>query len=244
MLKNTPQSQCRSVKKLFSSESGFDEKIARLVVLYEDLRLETYGLTVETIPTLELIEGSTPGSSRILYFLRRATVTLTEFCSALNALDGDPDFDSIKTRSTSRDSADWNSWDDALKGLSKLVNKGSDGAKTELTKARNRMGGHVKETAVKEAISTLASEYPDLDYTIEYTVYPTPGRMHCKFHFAVHVAAAATVGELKGAEANDKVEELVQTIVKGQGYACKAMDQLAAHCLWDRFAEPAPPTPE
>lgn len=208
------------LKRIFSSGSGFDANIARLVVLFEDLRLETYGMGELKIGALDLI-GDQP---RRLYFVRRATVTLFEFCRVMHDLNGAPKFKSFKRRSASIHGKNWKPWDDAISGL--------DQTRSVLKRVRDATGAHFDSGASVLAVSNLSA---DTIGKIEVVVHPSRKGAGCKFYFAGDLAAAATVGDLKGRDAKDAVGEMIQAIVRAQGHASTAMHQLAFNYLWDRF---------
>src|SRR5438477_9616412 len=62
--------------------------IARLLVLYEDLRIELNAVEQEKITPLD----ETGAEYRRLYFLRRTLATFREVHSAFQQLNGEPDF--------------------------------------------------------------------------------------------------------------------------------------------------------
>src|SRR5262249_2709142 len=80
-----------SVRRAFCTEQHrlLNERLARLAVLYEDLRLELHGVMYkEEYPNLD-------GSGfhlRQSYFLRRMFGTLREFAEAMRLLNDCPDF--------------------------------------------------------------------------------------------------------------------------------------------------------
>ena len=61
----------------------FHAIIARLSVLFEDLRIEEYASRPEKLEELDIIGKS----YRKMYFLRRSIATLVEFASAIEMLD-------------------------------------------------------------------------------------------------------------------------------------------------------------
>jgi len=76
------------MRRIFPAQDAqMSARIARLCVLYEDLRIELLGVTNE-IPLLDEV-GS---ELRMHYFLRRSIATLHEFSEALRLLDEFPDF--------------------------------------------------------------------------------------------------------------------------------------------------------
>jgi hypothetical protein len=90
------------MRKVFSdheSRHQFDANLARVCVLFEDLRIEIRGITERSLPALDILdpEGESwlnPGSTgryRTFYFLRRSILTLNEFADAIGRIVRDMD---------------------------------------------------------------------------------------------------------------------------------------------------------
>src|ERR1700756_4122568 len=67
------------------------QDIARLCVLFEDLRIEIAGIATKELGPLD--DAGEKGRS--LYFLRRSIGTLHEFANALDKIDNSPEFGDI-----------------------------------------------------------------------------------------------------------------------------------------------------
>jgi hypothetical protein len=80
----------RELKKVFGqvSASNFEAIIARLAVLYEDLRIELHGIAEESIPAMDELDVR----YRRIYFLRKSIGTLWEFAEAVGQLQKCPEF--------------------------------------------------------------------------------------------------------------------------------------------------------
>jgi hypothetical protein len=85
-------------------ERMLDAHIARLAVLYEDLRVETSAIKAHSIPCLDVLDPEHEhrdvpariGSYRSHYFLRRSIGTLSEFADGLRLLTECEEFVLIK----------------------------------------------------------------------------------------------------------------------------------------------------
>ena len=66
--------------------SEYDAKVARVAVLYEDLRLENLAASEPSIPKLD----ASGADLRQFYFIRRSVATVREFAEALSMLEEDP----------------------------------------------------------------------------------------------------------------------------------------------------------
>ena len=82
----------RRFKRVFpDSESELSPLIARMCVLYEDLRIEHAGATKKDIERLDVLRSI----YRKFYFLRRSTITLMEFAGAFQVLNQRPELKRI-----------------------------------------------------------------------------------------------------------------------------------------------------
>jgi hypothetical protein len=95
------QTRNASLREVFSADQNrqLNAKLARLCVLYEDLRVEMCGIAEPSIPALDILDlekdnKCTPqriGRYRRYYFVRRSIGTIREFAEALRSINGDPD---------------------------------------------------------------------------------------------------------------------------------------------------------
>jgi hypothetical protein len=114
--------------------SDFDDPLyahaARLSVLYQDMRVESRGISEEG--KIQALDETQP-SYRRLYFLRRHIATLFEFSGAVKALDGCKGFKSVKRGFGARDMASW---------AGSIRFFGDMESHSLLKKVRNDIGGH------------------------------------------------------------------------------------------------------
>ena len=82
---------------LFASDKPFDWHLARVFVLFEDLRLEAMALYDD-----EFLARSGRRHFKVkaqkVYFLRRAIGTLREYVDALRLIDESEEFSSLRTK--------------------------------------------------------------------------------------------------------------------------------------------------
>jgi len=203
----------QEISKVFEGLSGSQVRacVARLSVLYEDLRIETSGMYGESLPHFD-VNGKV---YRRLYFLRRAILSACEFAEALRLLDECPDFKSVKARLAPELSA---RWDQGVYVYSQH--------EPFLKKVRNDIGGHFGHAAAK--------------YAIENLVPTTIGRIRIEkkektihLYFAEEIAATAMKRNLSSEDA--EFSQLSSTAV-----ACFKAATECVHCiviseLWERF---------
>ncbi len=154
-------------------KSQLHEHIARLCVLYEDLRVEMAGITQEEIGPLEAISED---KYRRNYFLRRSVATLREFAETYRLLSKCSDLQ-LLTKSFNQVAA--RRWERALSFFLKH--------ESFFKLVRNDIGGHFGLNAAVYSLSTLG---PTITGKIEYARYRDKGQ-GVKLHFASEIAARA-----------------------------------------------------
>jgi hypothetical protein len=125
---------------LTAAEPDIMVQLVRLVVLYEDLKLEVAGLHVP--PDKELDEVSR--HYREMYFVRRAFATLWEMDSAIHKLNMLKEF---KIRKRSLDPRRLKAWTEAVSFFSKM--------KEFIDSQRNAYGGHVTDDLARFILSKI-----------------------------------------------------------------------------------------
>lgn len=206
--------------------------LAQMSVLYEDLRIETLGVTANATEVVRL--DYLDERYRVHYFLRRSTVTLMEFRGALARIYKTDEFKTEKratmspraneTRLRNRDL--FKMLDDALKFFE---------AKHHLLRnIRNAVGGHFTDDAAESATTSL---HPEASGKLKIT-FDAEGRGGGPLlYYAGEIAATAFTKALPGLRSRqDEISEAIQTIRDGYAYATKAMHALIILFLWDRFA--------
>ena len=105
------------LRRVFRSDEKrlVDAYVARLYVLYEDLRIEISAINANSIPSLDIpdpagegLEYQEVGKYRRNYFLRRSIGTLYEFAEGLRLLAACPDFAWVSADFNSDTAAQWN----------------------------------------------------------------------------------------------------------------------------------------
>ena len=132
----------RKTKDVFPEDQEFEmhAAIARLCVLYEDLRIEAYGAGGRSIDRLDHLGAG----YRQLYFLRRCVVSLVEFSSGLTNLNQSNAFKPIQQRFPHERR---NQWDAAIQFF--------ETNRAALKDIRNDIGGHFKLDAARQGIRDI-----------------------------------------------------------------------------------------
>ena len=208
----------RELSRVFASPSGFTlhAHIARLAVLYEDLRIELIAIAQASIPVPDI----TDERYRRNYFLRRSIATLVEFAETLRLLDKCTEFQGVKARFGTEIAM---YWPKALRFFDKH--------EALLESVRNDIGGHFGQKAAIYAKDNLD---PTAVGKIEAKYMET---IH--LHFAGEIAASAALRHLPGSTAKKRFENLLTRRSRNQTGSWtfpKMPSHLRKH--WSKTASP------
>lgn len=134
--------------RFFPPEDPIAVTVARLCILREDLLLEGQAIRQLSLGPLD----SNGEEWRRLYFWRNSFRTLENIRSALHALNCKPEF----KRALSKECIE------VQKGFQKLGKALTKVSEQFLKDLRNTLGGHVKETAVCEALKSMETDQKGL----------------------------------------------------------------------------------
>ncbi len=204
----------RELTEVFASAYGemAHAHMARLAVLYEDLRIELTGAAEVSIPILD----STDERYRRNYFLRRSIATLVEFAETIRLLDECPEFRAVRARFNTELKDRWG------KGLRFFQRH-----ERFFKNVRNDIGGHFGLTAALYAVTNLK---PEAVGKIEARDERT---MH--LHFAGELVATATLRNLQASTNEQRFSRLLRTAVTGFRHATECTHCVAFAYLWERF---------
>ena len=193
--------------------------IARLSVLYEDLRLEIEELRVSHGKG---DENRDPGDEyRVIYFLRRALVTLTEFRSGLTTIRMTREFKLAQGHLQADDSRYIAQADKYLQ---------QHGPK--IKELRDALGGHV----LLPGIEFATRHFSDVIGRVTWNRAPDGWAMGLECDFAGQVVAGAISSKLQ-ADTDVRTELTIALGIISEGFihAQAAMLALVHAFLWDRF---------
>jgi hypothetical protein len=226
------QTRIAELRRIFRSDQKrlLDAYIARLCVLYEDLRIELFAISADSIPNLDVLDPATEfaekkeiGKYRRYYFLRRSIGTLWEFAEGLRLLEGCPEFASVVPPSDVEIAGLWKAGADFFQSNEHL-----------LKQVRNDIGGHFGSKAARYAVENLGSTATSKIEMIHHA--QKPGRPEFRLNFAGELAASAFVRHLPGATVEEQVETFFQDVlVQGYRHATSSVHVLATLHLWPRF---------
>jgi len=191
-----------------------NQHIARLCVLFEDLRVEIQGIAADDLGSLDEVGFKL----RQLYFLRRSICTLVEFAEALRLLQACTALSELREKLDAE-----RSWVRAVRFFYKR--------ELFLKQVRHDVGGHFGSQAARFAVENLL---PSATGTIEVAFYSAKGG-GAKLTFASEIAATALLRHLSGRTSEGKVRHLVRLCVVAYRHAVRAVDCITVLYLWNRF---------
>jgi hypothetical protein len=210
------------IGRLFPANSGgcFHERIARLAVLYEDLRIELLAAAAYEIPIIDGISIA----YRQQYFMRRTVATLCEFGEALWLVDQSEEFKLVKAAAFSASNeylqSDW------LPAVSYFSTQ-----KKLLKDIRNDIGGHFGSKAAEYAV-----QHVDDCYVAKIAMEEESADRHrALLFFASELAATAMLRHLPGDDVQNRVAVLMKLLEQGVEHAVQAVHFIIAECYWNRL---------
>lgn len=223
------RSRCAHLNRVFTPDNDpalFNALIARLCVLYEDLRIEVNGgaaAHIECLDILQPIKGNLPpytGFYRVLYFLRRLTGTLCEFSETIRKLHCECAFQ--------------RTFDDMPNDLRKVWLDAVGYYEREekfLKGVRNDVGGHFGIHAARYAVANIPANAVG-----RVEVETTMKGNAPKLCFAGEVAATAMLRHLPGSDTAEKVRSFYHGhILIASRHATNATHILTIEYLFPRF---------
>lgn len=219
------------LRRVFRSDEKrlVDAYVARLCVLYEDLRIEILAINANNIPSLDVLdpagenlEFKDVGKYRRNYFLRRSIGTLYEFAEGLRLLAACPDFAWVSAAFDDDTAAEWNAAIGFFHSKERLIQS-----------VRNDIGGHFGSKAAIYAVPNLGTGTV-CKIEIKYDVQNSPRPP--ELHFAGEIAASAFLRHLPGTSVDEQVGGfMTDVLVQGYRHATECVHVLVVLYLWPRF---------
>ena len=176
------------LKKWFPANDSYATTIARLCILREDFFLEIKGIVENPIQPLD----ENTAAWRHNYFFRNSVRTLMEIRSCLQALRGEARFVASLSRLPQPHKAIYEEFEKQIFSEHDLIKE-----------IRNKIGGHVNQTAVQEAVDNLDFERSGL-YERGEDVLQT----HYKFANDLYLAVLKPGDAAKGLT-DEKIQEIL-----------------------------------
>jgi hypothetical protein len=209
----------RYFHRIFPTQSAVDVQIARLAVLYEDLKIEAICAAAEA-GTVKLAEELGEGYRRF-YFLRRSLATLEEFDGAFHQLNMNRDFRNAQRLWTADHRKQWAAMIRFFTHNRPL-----------LKNVRNAIGGHFSDHAARHSLSEVCKDNVAM---IEIVVHPSGGGAGIKLFLATDLVVNALTKERGSKPELEFVDELFQFSIDAFGQAVQAVHLIAVNHLIKQF---------
>jgi hypothetical protein len=195
--------------------------IARLCILYEDIRLELNQLRQiqERRAAGEVLDSD---DFQVAYFMRRALVTLVEFRRALTRIRGTQEFKHAIAFHPKMEK------DDLLP-----VEQFFQQHEARIKELRNEFGGHLQEASVKFATGHVS----DVSGKITMNLRSEGWTMGLECDFVSQLMAGIITSKLAGKDYKGELGEAIEMMGTAFGHVQVATVALVYMFLWDRFGK-------
>ena len=209
----------RELQRVFGTlaESNFEAMIARLSVLYEDLRIELFGIAEDSLGQLDQLGEK----YRRVYFLRKSIGSLSEFADAVHQLENCPEFRLVSSHFTEEVARYW------IRASTFFRRNGA-----YLTSVRNDTGGHFGLRAARYAVSNVRA---DAVNGIEMSE-PFTERSRVLLYFAGELVSTAMLRQAVGVDTEHRIRRLIRIARVGYRHAARCVHCVVFSYLWERFA--------
>lgn len=208
-----------SLRSVFPDDDMHAQSV-RLLVLFEDLKIETSGINKRKMPSLSTTNDSQYPQR---YFLRRAIATVDECANCMIVLNKDPQFKRVKQQTFSEDARV--TWEAAIS----VCRKKSD---VWLIKSiRNDVGGHFGVKAARRAVNSLKEGTRG---SIDYRLDLRKPRQIIDCNFVGEITARAFVQD-RDKNPEEEFRKLVKVFVRAQEAISKAIVYLIYGYVWPRL---------
>lgn len=213
----------RNLREVFTDGRTLPVHIVRLSVLFEDLRLESFG--AREMGSLEPLD-KIGKHYRYFYFLRRMLVSLDEFAGALNQINANAEWKQIRA---TLDLETEKRWYGAVKYF------GTNRPKWQ--ELRNWIGGHFLEKAAAFAISNFNE---DAIGKIEIVMDREEQKGGIRLQYVEEIVATAMKQRLGPGEHSEEefrayINDLFTVMMTAVNEAVKAVHIIAVFYVVDRF---------
>jgi hypothetical protein len=207
-----PRSLTRSASMtivLNSADPEVMRQIVRLIVLFEDLKVEMFSLSADQAGQAD--ECST--QYRMMYFLRRAWATLDEMQSAFHKLNMLKEFKRVKRKFHPAQIARWEA----------VIKFFADGQKF-LHGQRNVYGGHFHDDAAKYVIERAVGDFSPALLEIKIS---DDGSYHLTFKYAQPMVSMALHIDRGEAELDGYLRKNIDFFIEAMKHATQGTQLLA-----------------
>jgi len=207
----------KALPKSATSDEEMKAQLVRLIVLFEDMRIETHGSGEKEVAKLD----ENGCGYRQIYFLRRGFATIQEIAGAIRVLQVNAAFkNEIARHFTPEDREKWHTAVQFFRAEAKFIKR-----------QRNLYGGHFHDEAALFVVRNLSVEHVD-----KLEVYfLSSGKIKVVFRFALEfVGVGITAG--KGAQNYQEfIPESLEKLTKAHGHAAEVVLIISKHYIMPWF---------
>jgi hypothetical protein len=192
-------------------------QIARLVVLYEDMKIEALAASTQRRTFIDYAGKN----YRQFYFVRGALQTFREVNSVFAGLESDRDFHRVLGRMSEENKQVWKNAVKFFEANAPAINA-----------VRNVVGGHFSISAGEYAIEHVHAES---DARMELRVHRSGKGAGVTFEFATEIVALGLTAKRGDRTQKEYLQALFEMMLAGFGHFAKAMHVLAVEYLIPKF---------
>ncbi len=213
------------LRKYFNPNQGlnYSANLARLYVLYEDLRLEITGLTGAD-PKYALPKAQQnpfdrmASNARVVYFLRKSIGTIREFSECIRFLDSANEFKQIRKLFSAEDQT---LWEDSVRYFAH--------SKTFWQSVRNDLGGHFSQDACRYVVQNLN----DSDQGRIELQRNESGEIGFSLPFAWEICSRAFLRHSEEEEVKVKISDLIEKTIEAYNHVIPPVLIIIGPHIWN-----------
>jgi hypothetical protein len=210
--------RARRVRPLFETpEEEFNIQLARLIVFYEDLRIEVAGAANREIEDLD----EAGKQYREMYFVRRAFATISEIRGALNQINSTEQMGELKADFSP---AERRTWDESIGFF--------NGKGSFIGDQRNLYRGHFLHKTAKFALEKLSPDYVGV-IGIQLNHLKRSARV--VFKFALELVGIGLTADRENRDIEEFVHESFEILTDAMSHATRAIHALSDHYILRKF---------
>jgi len=208
----------KRVRPLFETpDEEFNIQLARLIVFYEDLRIEVAGSANREIADLD----EAGKQYRELYFVRRAFATIDEIRGALNQINSTGEMKALYGTFPAEHQEEW---DAAIKFFNQRAEFIGD--------QRNLYGGHFLHKTAKFVVEKLSDAHVGV-IGIELSQLKRSARV--VFKFALELVGIGLTADRENRDIEEFIHESFDILTDAMGHATKAIHAISDHYILRKF---------
>ena len=214
--------RAKRVRPLFETpDDEFNIQLARLIVFYEDLRIEVAGAANREIEDLD----EAGKQYREMYFVRRAFATVSEISGGLNQINST---DQMRQLKASFSADERRAWDESIRFFNE---KGSF-----IGDQRNLYGGHFLHKTAKFALEKLSPDHVGvIGIQLNQQLNQLKRSARVVFKFALELVGIGLTADRENRDVEEFVHESFEILTDAMSHATRAIHAVSDHYMLRKF---------